>query len=104
MQAVPPKKSYGLIRLGKRSVLTLGADLTRDLRLTDGDLLELCVQDGKIILEPKKVIPADQEWFWSEEWQAGEREAQAEIDAGQVKHFGSVEEFLKDLRSDDEDR
>ncbi|WP_425806462.1 AbrB/MazE/SpoVT family DNA-binding domain-containing protein [Desulfitobacterium sp. Sab5] len=85
MQAVPKKKSYGLVRLGKRSVLTLGADLTRELKLTDGDLLELCVQDGKIILEPKKVIPADQEWFWTKEWQTAEKEAQAEIDAGLTK-------------------
>lgn len=102
MQAVPKKKSYGLVRLGKRSVLTLGADLTRELKLTDGDLLELCVQDGKIILEPKKVIPADQEWFWTEEWQTGEREAQAEIDAGFTKHVNSARELMEELMKDDE--
>lgn len=46
-----------------------------------------------IILEPKKLIPADQQWFWTEKWQVGEREAQAEIEAGKVKHFDSMEEF-----------
>lgn len=103
MQAVAKKKSYGLVRLGKRSVLTLGADVTRELSLTDGDLFELCVQEGKIILEPKKLVDANQQWFWTEEWQAGEREAQAEIDADKVKHFDSMNEFLDDLRSEDED-
>lgn len=102
MQAMPKKKSYGLVRLGKRSVLTLGADLTRELKLTDGDLLELCVQDGKIILEPKKVIPAEQEWFWTEEWQTGEREAQAEIDAGLTRHANSAKELMEELMKDDE--
>lgn len=34
---------------------------------------------------PKKVIPADQEWFWTKEWQTAEKEAQAEIDAGLTK-------------------
>ncbi|WP_434511254.1 AbrB/MazE/SpoVT family DNA-binding domain-containing protein [Desulfitobacterium sp. AusDCA] len=102
MQAMPKKKSYGLVRLGKRSVLTLGADLTRELKLTDGDLLELCVQDGKIILEPKKVIPAEQEWFWTEEWQTGEREAQAEIDAGLTRHVNSAKELMEELMKDDE--
>ena len=102
MQAVARKKSFGLVRLGKRSVLTLGADVTRELRLTDGDLFELCIQDGKIILEPKKIIPADQEWFWTEEWQAGEREAQAEIDAGLTKRANSPSELMKELMKDDE--
>ena len=102
MHAMPNKKSYGLIRLGKRSVLTLGADLTRELSLTDGDLLEICVQDGKIILEPKKVIPADQEWFWTKEWQAGEREAQTEIDTGMTKRAYSAKEFMKELMKDGE--
>ena len=73
------------------------------MRLADGDLFELCVQEGKIILEPKKLIDADQQWFWTEEWQAGEREAQAEIDADKVKHFNSMNEFLEDLRPEDED-
>ena len=102
MQAVAKKKSFGLVRLGKRSVLTLGAEVTRELRLTDGDLFELCIQDGKIILEPKKIIPADQEWFWTEEWQAGERETQAEIDAGLTKRANSASELMKELMKDDE--
>lgn len=100
--ATNKKKSFGLVRLGKRTVLTLGTEVTRELRLTDGDILELCVQDGKIILEPKKVIPADQEWFWTEDWQAGEREAQAEIDAGLTKRFDSAKELMEDLLSDED--
>jgi len=65
--------------------------------------IELCVEDGRIILEPKKLIPADQQWFWTEEWQAGEREAQAEIESGKVNHFNSMKDFLTDLGKDDED-
>lgn len=103
MQAFAKRKSFGLVRLGKRSVLTLGAEVKRELRLADGDVFELCVEDGRIILEPKKLIPADQQWFWTEEWQAGEREAQAEIEAGKVKSFNSMEDFLADLSKDDED-
>lgn len=103
MQAYAKRKSFGLVRLGKRSVVTLGAEVKRELRLADGDVFELCVEDGRIILEPKKFIPADQQWFWTEEWQAGEREAQAEIEAGNVKSFNSMEDFLADLSKDDED-
>ena len=103
VQAQAKKKSFGFVRLGKRTVVTLGAEVKRELRLADGDVFELCVEDGKIILESKKLIPADQQWFWTEEWQVGEREAQAEIEAGKVKHFDSMEEFLTDLGKEDED-
>ena len=42
-------------------------------------------------------IPADQAWFWTEEWQKGEREVDEDIAAGRVKRFDSVEELFEDL-------
>lgn len=39
----------------------------------------------------------DQSWFWTEEWQEGEREASAYIAAGEMEHFDSDEEFLAAL-------
>ncbi|MCL1800071.1 MAG: hypothetical protein FWG25_01735 [Promicromonosporaceae bacterium] len=40
-----------------------------------------------------------QEWFWTQEWQAGEREADADKTAGRVTHFGSGEEFISWLKN-----
>lgn len=40
---------------------------------------------------------ADQAWFWTAEWQAGEREAAAEIAAGRTASFDSDEDFLAAL-------
>ena len=34
-----------------------------------------------------------------EEWQKGEREAQADKRAGRVKAFDTLEDFIKNLRS-----
>ncbi len=42
-------------------------------------------------------VTEDQAWFWSEEWQAGEREAEADIAAGRVKTFDSMDDLLTDL-------
>lgn len=39
----------------------------------------------------------DQAWFWTPEWQAGEREADADIKAGNVKEFSTVKEFIEEL-------
>lgn len=33
-------------------------------------------------------------WFWSEEWQAGEREADEDISNGRYKKFTTVNELL----------
>lgn len=44
-------------------------------------------------------VPPDQEWFWTPEWIAGEREADAQIAAGQGRRFYSDEEFLAYLES-----
>lgn len=52
--------------------------------------------DG-ILLRPKKLIDASQAWFWSQEWQQGEREASEDIKAGRVKTSASSEVFLESL-------
>jgi len=46
-----------------------------------------------------KSIRADQAWFWTPEWQAGEREVDAEIAAGKGRIFMSTEELIEHLGS-----
>ena len=43
-------------------------------------------------------MDSTQVWFWSTEWQAGEREAEADRATGRAETFGSGEEFLAALR------
>lgn len=40
---------------------------------------------------------ASQWWFWTSEWQAGEREVDADLAAGRFGTFDSMGEFLADL-------
>ena len=44
---------------------------------------------------PPLVIPESQEYYWTSEWQAGEREALAEIAAGQTKEFESAQDAIR---------
>ncbi len=39
----------------------------------------------------------DQRWFWTEDWQSGEREANAAIAAGETTVFDSDEDFVAAL-------
>lgn len=38
-----------------------------------------------------------QSWFWTEEWQAGERAAEAELKAGRFIEYAGGAEFMASL-------
>jgi hypothetical protein len=44
-------------------------------------------------------IDPDQAWFWTPDWQEGEREADAQLAAGEGQVFDSDEAFVDHLRS-----
>lgn len=86
-----------LVRLRQKGQLTIPDDVRRSVHLEEGDYLAVSVRDGAIVLEPKTVIDSSQAWFWTKEWQGGEREASADIDAGRTRRFDTDEEFLASL-------
>jgi len=45
-----------------------------------------------------QAISTNQEWFWTEEWQAGERKVDEYIKLGEYEEFDTMEEFLRTLR------
>ena len=97
-------KSFGIVQMKRRGSITIGKEIRKLLNLADeGDIFEIRVKDGCIVLEPKKLISSDQAWYWSEEWQAGEREAREDIAAGRVIHADSVEELIEKLNSGNQD-
>jgi AbrB family looped-hinge helix DNA binding protein len=85
--------------LRAKGQLTLPDDIRKAARLEEGDLLEAELTSEGILLRPQKLIDATQAWFWSPDWQAGEREADADRAAGKVESFPSGEEFIGALRA-----
>ena len=43
------------------------------------------------------LVKPGQEWFWTEEWQAAEREAEADLEAGRYEAFDTLEKFVASL-------
>jgi AbrB family looped-hinge helix DNA binding protein len=82
-----------------RGQITLPEELRKAAHLEEGDLLEAVLTDDGILLRPQKVIDATQAWFWSPEWQAGERAADNDAAAGRVEVFRSGDELVDALRS-----
>src|SRR5580693_1653909 len=85
--------------LRAKGQLTLPDDIRKAARLEEGDLLEAELTAEGILLRPQKLVDATQAWFWSPEWQAGEREADADRAAGKIETFGSGDELIGALRS-----
>lgn len=80
--------------LRAKGQLTLPEEIRAAARLEEGDLLEAEITPEGILLRPQKVIDATQAWFWTAEWQAGERDADAQLAVQRGETFGSGEEFL----------
>lgn len=85
----------------KKGVITIPQDIREQLDLQEGDHLVVAVEDGRIVLTPASVVPDDQAWFWSSEWQAKEREADEALARGERGEvFADGESFLKALADD----
>jgi len=85
--------------LRAKGQLTLPDDIRKAARLEEGDLFEAEITADGILLRPQKLIDVTQAWFWTPDWQAGEREAGADRDAGRMESFSSGDEFLHALQS-----
>jgi AbrB family looped-hinge helix DNA binding protein len=86
-----------LIKLRPKGQITIPDEVRRAVHLQEGDYLAVSIRGDAIVLEPKTVVDTSQAWFWKKDWQAGEREASADIDAGRTKRYQSDAEFLESL-------
>jgi len=92
-----------LLTVRANGQITLPANVRKQLGLKEGDVVSLEVQDGVLLIKPKLVIDKSQAYFWSERWQAGEKEAEEDIKAGRLRYFKNAEEAARALTSPDAD-
>ncbi|MBU1091926.1 AbrB/MazE/SpoVT family DNA-binding domain-containing protein [Patescibacteria group bacterium] len=91
-----------LVKITKNYQITLPAKLRKSFSLKEGDYLEADLQRGKFVFAPKKMIDIDpaQKWFWTKEWQKGEREVDKDITEGRLAGpFSSAKDLIKELES-----
>jgi AbrB family looped-hinge helix DNA binding protein len=80
--------------------VSIPEEIREAAKLQEGEELEVEITAVGILLRTSQPLDPDQAWFWTKEWQAGEREADEEINAGRGRVFYSDEEFLASLEED----
>ncbi len=92
-------KTPAILTLRRNGQITLPADLRRRMRANEGDVFLAEVRDdNEIVLRKKSLVDASQAYFWTDEWQRGEREAQDDIRRGRTKRFRSAKALVTDLQ------
>ncbi len=88
------------VTLGARGQVRLPAGVARKLKLRRGAKLEVVAMGDGVFLIPPGRIPKGQRYFYTEEWQAKEREADEAIRRGDVLGpFKDADEAIRALRT-----
>lgn len=90
------KMWHGYVGVQRRGVISLPPELRQRLHLDEpGAQLEITERpDGVLEVRAALPVPADQAWFWTEQWQQREREVDEHVSAGRLTVHESADDFL----------
>lgn len=78
-------------------MLRIPEEVLGQAHLKEGAPVSLHISgEGEIVIQTEERDP-DQAWFWTEEWQQKEREADEDIAAGRMTRYLSDEAFTAEL-------
>jgi bifunctional DNA-binding transcriptional regulator/antitoxin component of YhaV-PrlF toxin-antitoxin module len=102
MRTTTPSKKTAMpaVKVGAYREVQLPELVTKCLRIRPGTKLEVFVSGDGIFLIPSKRIPKEQRYFYTEEWQAKEREADESIARGEATApFSDTAAAIRALRT-----
>ena len=88
-----------IVKVQKNKNVTLPNWLIRLFHVGAGDFIRLEHTKNGVLMRPAKLVDPSQAYFWTDEWQKKEAEAQRDIRKGRVKKFKSIQELMNDLES-----
>jgi AbrB family looped-hinge helix DNA binding protein len=87
------------IKLGAKRQIVLPKEITERLHLEPGEELEAYTTEKAVVLVPRKHIPKDQRWYYTDEWQQMMQEAFEALKQGEVLGpFNTAEEAIRALK------
>jgi AbrB family looped-hinge helix DNA binding protein len=82
----------------KRNLISIPRDIREQLNINEGDVLDVKMDNNRIIIEPMKLVPSSQAYFWSDATQNDMLEAKNDVDSGNVREFNTINEFLDGIK------
>lgn len=82
-----------------KSQVTIPKEIAKEINLKAGDHIVFEVMNGGIFIKPVVMVPKDQSWFFTKEWQKAEREADEDLKTGRYTEAKTVDEALAHLDS-----
>jgi antitoxin MazE len=89
-----------ITKVTRHGQVTLPAEIRRQANVEEGDILGVRLEGNLIVLTPKRLIDKSQAYFWTEEWQEAEREAESDINEGRVEAYETVDDLIAALERD----
>lgn len=86
-----------LRKIGQNCQIAIPKSIVKLLHLQLNDFIDIRVEGHKIVLEPQIVIPKDQAYFYSQDWQEQEEKAKKDIQKGQVTKTKNIDALLEEL-------
>jgi AbrB family looped-hinge helix DNA binding protein len=91
METIMKVSPQGQVRIPKKIMESLGIET--------GDYLAMDIENGQILLKPRKLIDPSQDWHRTKTWQKKEAEADNEIEQNELSpEFQKAQEGIKWLK------
>jgi len=88
---------HPVTRMTRNGQVTLPAAIRREANVEEGDILTVHLEADRIVLIPKKLIDKSQAYFWTEDWQEAEIEAERDLAEGRVESYETVDDLIAGL-------
>ena len=87
------------VKISPGGQVRIPKEIMEKLNVSTGDYLDFSLEKGNINVKAKKLIDADQAFFWEKEWQDAERNAEKDIKEGNLSRvFTTAEDGISYLR------
>jgi AbrB family looped-hinge helix DNA binding protein len=87
------------VKISPGGQVRIPKEIMEKLNVSAGDYLDFSLEEGIVNVKAKKLIDADQTFFWEKEWQTAERNAEKDIKEGNLSRvFTTAEDGISYLR------
>lgn len=86
-----------LRKIGQSYQVAIPRQISKRLGLRVNDYLDVRVERNRIILEPQVLVPKEQAYFYTPQWQRDERRASEDIRKGRVTRTKHLKELFEKM-------